>query len=192
MVGYSEGRKAPSEAPGPDAEDGGFDGSVERLFREHNDTLLLFLRSRLGSDADAHEAAQESYVRLLQLDQPDQPSFLRAYLFKIAANVATDLLRRRRTRGWPVAPHTIDQPDPATQERALAARQQLRIVEDALRELPPRCREAFVLSRQEDWSTGRIGEHLGVTDRMVRLYLARALEHVQLAVDRSGKGRAVL
>src|SRR6185369_14865836 len=50
---------------------------IERLFREHNETLLLFLRARLNCEADANEVAQEAYVRLLQLDRPDQPSFLR-------------------------------------------------------------------------------------------------------------------
>ncbi len=167
-------------------EDGqGHTRSVETLFREHNHTLLRFLQSRLNNEADAREAAQEAYVRLLQLDQGNQPSFLRAYLFRIAANVATDVLRKRRTRG-PVRPaEEADQPDPATQEDRLSARQQLQIVSDALAELPPRCREAFLLSRHEGWSTQQIGAHLNVTDRMVRLYLVRALEHIELATSRS-------
>jgi RNA polymerase sigma factor (sigma-70 family) len=158
--------------------------SVEALFREHNHTLLRFLQSRLNNEADAREAAQESYVRLLQLDQENQPSFLRAYLFRIAANVATDVLRKRRTRGPVELAEAADQPEPATQEERLAARQELDLVSAALAELPPRCREAFLLSRNEGWSTQQIGSHLNVTDRMVRLYLVRALEHIQLAVSR--------
>ncbi len=100
---------------------------IEVLFREHNETLVRFLRGRLPSDVDAREAAQEAYVRLLQLDEPAQPSFLRAYLFKVAANVATDLLRRRvmRQRGDMAAVGSRDQAAPATQERALQAREQL-------------------------------------------------------------------
>ncbi|WP_162173607.1 sigma factor-like helix-turn-helix DNA-binding protein [Kordiimonas gwangyangensis] len=47
-------------------------------------------------------------------------------------------------------------------------------------ELPPVCRQAFILSRVKGWSSSRIGEHLGTTDRTVRNYLARALEHIQL------------
>ena len=71
---------------------------------------------------------------------------------------------------------------PATQERALQAREQLAAVEIALSELPPRCREAFLLSRREGWASGRIAAHLGVSDRMVRLYLVRALEHLEAAL----------
>ena len=156
---------------------------IETLFREHNDTLLRFLRARLHSEADAREAAQEAYVRLLQLDDPGQLSFLRAYLFRIAANVATDLLRRRAVQSRVQQDDLFFETDaPATQERALQAREQLAAVEIALSELPPRCREAFLLSRREGWGSGRIAAHLGVSDRMVRLYLVRALEHLEAAI----------
>ena len=163
------------------------------LFREHNEALVRFLRARLNSDADAREAAQEAYVRLLNLDQTNQPSFLRAFLFRIAANVATDMLRKRRSRGTViVADAAADQPEPASQEQSLAARQELEIIDRALRSLPPRCREAFLLSRREGWSTAQIAASLNVSDRMVRLYLVRAIEHMQLALSQSSpEGRPV-
>src|ERR1700688_4376064 len=72
---------------------------VERLFREHNEALLRFLRGRVGSHNEAHEIAQEAYVRLLSLDQPGAVSYLRAFLFKTAANIAIDRRRRNDTFG---------------------------------------------------------------------------------------------
>src|SRR5579859_522154 len=71
---------------------------IERLFREHNEALLRFLRGRVGSCNEALEIAQEAYVRLLSLDQPGAVSYLRAFLFKTAANIAID--RRRRDRSY--------------------------------------------------------------------------------------------
>ena len=67
---------------------------VERLFREHNSALVRFLQARLRSPQEAHEVAQEAYVRLLSLDEPGAVSYLRAFLFKTAANLAVDRLRR--------------------------------------------------------------------------------------------------
>jgi RNA polymerase sigma-70 factor (ECF subfamily) len=157
---------------------------IERLFREHNDSLLRFLRARLKSDADAREAAQEAYARLLQLDRADQPSFLRAYLFRIASNVATDMLRRRGVQARFTPADEVDPGNYPGQEQALSARQQLQLVGNALNELPPRCREAFLLRRQDELATTEIGKRLGVSDRMVRLYLARAIEHIQQALER--------
>jgi DNA-directed RNA polymerase specialized sigma24 family protein len=74
----------------------GSPSDVARLFREHNAALLRFAAARLGSEHEAREVAQEAYVRLLQLDRRQTIGFLRAYLFKTAANLATDRLRARR------------------------------------------------------------------------------------------------
>src|ERR1700734_1997162 len=71
---------------------------IERLFREHNEALIRFLRGRVGSHNEALEIAQEAYVRLLSLDQPGAVSYLRAFLFKTAANIAID--RRRRHQNY--------------------------------------------------------------------------------------------
>ena len=177
MVGISPTYRASSPGDTPPK------SHVEQLFRDHNDALLRFLRGRLHNEADAREVAQEAYVRLLQLDKPDH-SFLRAYLFKIAANAASDVLRRRATRNVADEAELAWQGNPPTQEIGLAARQQLAIVLDALDELPASCRNAFLLNRHHERTTSEIATELGVSDRMVRLYLVRALEHVQKALDR--------
>src|SRR5580698_6212816 len=69
---------------------------IDHLFREHNDALVRFLSARLGSYQDAREVAQEAYVRLLNLDRPGAVNFLRALLYKTAANLAIDRLRHQR------------------------------------------------------------------------------------------------
>jgi len=60
---------------------------LSQLFREHNRALVLFLASRLKNIQAAREVAQEAYVRVLELDTPGAISFLRSYLFKVAANL---------------------------------------------------------------------------------------------------------
>jgi DNA-directed RNA polymerase specialized sigma24 family protein len=71
---------------------------VERLFREHNTSLLRFIAARIGSTQEAREIAQESYVQLLRLNGPEAVSYLRAFLFRTAANLVTDRLRQRGRR----------------------------------------------------------------------------------------------
>jgi DNA-directed RNA polymerase specialized sigma24 family protein len=44
---------------------------------------------------EAKEVAQEAYVRLLSLEDSGAVSFLRAFLFKTAANLAVDRIRSR-------------------------------------------------------------------------------------------------
>jgi RNA polymerase sigma-70 factor (ECF subfamily) len=156
--------------------------ALSRLFEEHNRALHSFLMIRVGNDAEAREVAQEAYVRMLQLDKPGAVSYLRAYLFKTAANIAVDRARQRITRarleqGEAAGVESVDRLSP---DRCLMAHQDLALVEQALFELPPRYRRAFVLHRVEDWSTGQIAWELGVNKRMVRNYISRAAIYCQL------------
>src|SRR5687768_4480615 len=68
--------------------------AIERLFREHNESLIRFLLLRLRSYQAAREVAQEAYVRLLSLHEPGAVSYLRAFLFRTAAHLAIDRQRR--------------------------------------------------------------------------------------------------
>src|SRR5688500_18677903 len=88
----------PADPPGEDADGATRAELVTRLFREHNQALISLLTLQLRSVQDAKEVAQESYVRLLQLDRPGAASLLRAYLFRIASNLAVDRLRQRNVR----------------------------------------------------------------------------------------------
>jgi RNA polymerase sigma-70 factor (ECF subfamily) len=156
---------------------------IGRLFREHNHRLLRFLAARLASDQEAHEVAQEAYVRLLQLDQPGAIGFLRAFLFKTAANIATDRLRHRQVVRHLAHLETTESEVFAAPETKVVAQQELDILSAGLAELAPRCREAFLLSRLTDLSSEEIARHVGVSSRMVREYVVQALLHCRRRLD---------
>ncbi|MBL8256859.1 MAG: RNA polymerase sigma factor [Pseudoxanthomonas mexicana] len=168
-------RPAPSEA--------GANQAAE-LVRNLNATLIRSLQLRLGSYEDAREVAQEAYARLLNLGNDQVVSFQRALLFKIAQNLATDLLRRRAYTELP-EPDGLDLwPDPgADPERSARARWVVERLPAVLAELPPKCADAFRLVRMEQCSFKEAAERLALTDRMVRIHVARALAFCQLRFD---------
>jgi RNA polymerase sigma factor (sigma-70 family) len=150
--------------------------SIEQLFRQHNSALVSFLNARLRSEAEAHEVAQEAYVRMLELDRPGRVSFHRAYLFKVAANLAVDRLRKRTVRqhanarellkDWLSAPST---------DRQVLAEEEIGRLQEALAELPAKTQEVFQRHFLGGESLQEIALELDLTDRMVRYHLARAL-----------------
>lgn len=155
--------------------------SVEALFRDHNRALVNFLAARLQSDQEAREVAQEAYVRLLQLDRPAATSFLRASLFRIAANLAIDRLRKRGAQVRAARSTFFDELDTRHEpERVLVAKEELHIVRGFLAELPEKCRRAYLLYRLEEKSQAEIAEELGITSRMVRHHLSHALIYCRL------------
>lgn len=162
--------------------DAGHAQRIDQIFREHNQLLLRFLAARLGSEQDAKEVAQEAYVRLLQLDNPSGVSFLKAFLFKTAANIAIDRVRRRNSRES--RQHYLaeflfeDSP-----EITASAAQDAEVTAAALEELPDHWRAAFLLSRLDGLGTDEIAARLGVTDRAIRKYLVKALMHLRMRLQ---------
>ena len=154
---------------------------ISRLFRDHNRTLVLFLASRLKDMQAAREVAQEAYVRVLQLESPGALSFMRGYLFKVAANLAVDRLRRQnaRVRLDPVVQFE-DFLDQATPERNAIAREELERLAAVIAELPPKYQEAFRLHRVDDESFGDIARRMGLKERMVRRYVTCSLLYLRL------------
>jgi RNA polymerase sigma factor (sigma-70 family) len=167
--------------------------ALARLFVAHNKELLSFLMVRLG-EAEAHEVAQEAYARLLRLDQPETLSFLRAYLFKTAANLSIDRLRHRQTLRVTHAQiehlHAI-QSDP-TPEELTSREQEARLAATYLAELPEACRRAFLLYRVYEYSLAEVASEMGVSERMIRYYIVQAMDHcrVRLQAKRRDKDGA--
>ena len=157
---------------------------IDHLFREHNDALVRFLSARLGSYQDAREVAQEAYVRLLNLDRPGAASFLKALLYKTAANLAIDRLRHQRlVTSHQRASNSSADLFASPADAAPAALDDISILSRALGELPSPCRSAFLMSRVESLDSSEIAMRLGVTDRAVRKYIARALVFLQLRLQ---------
>ncbi len=154
---------------------------VSRLFREHNRTLIGFVYARLKSEQEAREIAQEAYVKLLQLDAPEAAGFMRAYLFRIAENLAFDRLRQRRSRGRLDTLISLEELNlEASAERAAIAREELALIERAVSELPPKCQEAFRQHRLADIPIGDVASRMKVSERMVRKHVTRALVYIRL------------
>jgi RNA polymerase sigma factor (sigma-70 family) len=157
---------------------------VERLFREHNAALLRFIGAKIGSEQEAREIAQEAYVHLLQLDQTVAVSFLRAFLFKTAANLTIDRLRQRSRRSHMTSMADLDfAVFELTPERQVSGEQAMAIIRAAVARLPAKCRQAFLLHRVYEMRMEDIAARMGIGVCMARRYVARGLEYVRQCLD---------
>jgi RNA polymerase sigma-70 factor (ECF subfamily) len=130
--------------------------------------------------------AQEAYVRLLELENTKVVRFLRAYLFRIAANLAIDRLnarRRMRLESGTDHPELEQVRDPLDVERSFLAVEEFELFLTCLDELPPKCRQVFVMHRLRKLSTQEVAVQLRISDRMVRKHIARALIYCRYRLD---------
>lgn len=164
--------------------------TVEELYLRHHVALRRFLTRMCRCEETAADVAQEAYLRLLRFAPRRVMADPKAYLFQVAANAARDRLARERLRdrfvdGRPLA-DTVACPRPDA-EAVTLGRERLAILIDAVNDLPPRCREVFLLSRFDALSNGQIAERLGITRNMVEKHIIKALLHCRRRLDDAGK-----
>jgi len=151
-------------------------GAVHQLFHDHNRALVKFLLTRLSSE-EALDVAQEAYVRLLQLNEPSAIGFLRGYLFRIAANLSVDRVRRRAVGDKVAVALFEDLPALAGEDQRAITREEFEIACEAIEELPRGARDAFCLRIIEGYSVREVADEMGVDERTVRKHVSRALLH---------------
>lgn len=154
-----------------------------QAYREHQWELRRFLARRLGSAHLASDIAHDLYLKLRGGTDHPEIRDRKAYLFSMAANLATDHLRVERRRGE-ILEESGDsvwrQSDELTPERHAMARAELRFLEAAVAALPERCRQVFHLNRYEGKSQAEIAALLGLgltsVYRDLKLVMATLLE----------------
>ena len=151
---------------------------VARLYKDAYSDLFLFLLKRLADRQDAHDLAQEAYLRLLRVDRFDLVEQPKAYLFRVATNLVYEF---RIKQGKNVLHHAgllddmgVPAPD-ETPERHYELRQSIEHVADILDSLPPLYEAVLLMRKRDGLSQPEIAEKLGVSIHTVRKYLTRAI-----------------
>lgn len=155
-------------------------GRLLRLLLTHYEELTGYLTRRLGSAGEARDVVHDTYLRLQRVESVPDVRNPRAYLYRVADNIALDRLRAEgRRRGRFVAAELgEDRPSAApSAEEVLTQRQRVRLLSDAIDELSPRQREVFLMHKFDGLSHTEISRRLGITRSMVEKHVMRALAH---------------
>ena len=165
--------------------------AVERELERHRRELIGYCGRILGSPFEAEDAVQEAMVRAWRgLDRLERRATLRAWLYRIATNVCSDMLQGRARRASVItieaAPDgpTVPLEDPA--EIAASREAVRRALGTALRHLPPRQRAALILCEVLRWRANEAADLLGTSVASVTSALQRA--RATLAAQDAGAG----
>lgn len=151
----------------PAIDDGEPGAELDQLYRRHGAWLLTFVRRRFGHDA-AEDLAQETYLHASRTQAAVRRP--RAFLARIATNLARDRARREMARptlitGDPRQAMAASEPDQA----------QTLLLKQVILGLPPRLREVFLLSRFGGLTYEEIAKQCGVSVKTVEWRMTKAL-----------------
>jgi RNA polymerase sigma factor (sigma-70 family) len=150
----------------------------ERFYLAHRDEVLGYLRRLLG--ARAEDAWQETFLRALRsYDRLEHGRHLRAWVFRIATNVAMDELRAKPRNDVP-----LGETDSAPGDVAELRRPAFRELEHLTDGLPPAERAAVVLRYGYDLPYAEIGAALDSSEEAARAAASSGVRRLRRTYER--------
>jgi RNA polymerase sigma-70 factor (ECF subfamily) len=154
------------------------DETLAALVSQYSGTLYRVAYSVLRNSADAEDAVQEAFIRVLRhRDTLSEVRDQRVWLVRIVWNIVLDRKRRAKTR-----PETDDVAELArvlpagglsAEQRASAAQHHAYVL-GCVEQLPVKERQVLMLSAFEELSSVEIASVLSITESSVRSRLFRA------------------
>ncbi len=136
----------------------------------HEPSLRAYLRRSLASHNDVDDVVQDSYLKLWKSRAAGLVRSPKAFLFTIARNTALDLKRRRDVaRAEPItetAPMAVLEDNPGVVD-LVSRRQELALLDEAIRTLPERCQQVFLLRKIQGLTQREIAARLGISENTV-------------------------
>lgn len=170
--------ETPNSAAAEAAQSRAEEAALAALVDQYASALYRVAFSVLRNQADAEDAVQETYLRVLRhRDTLGEVRDHRVWLIRIVWNIVLDRKRRAKTR-----PETDDVAELArvlpsgglsAEERAAAVQHHAHVLA-CVEQLPAKEREVLQLSAFDELSSVEIAAVLGITESSVRSRLFRA------------------
>lgn len=159
--------------------------SLIQVLSESYGELVGYLTRRLGGRSEAEDAFQDTFLKAQGMVSAPEIANPRAYIFRIAENVATDRLRSRMAQKRYVSTDDIpDAPaDIASAEQIVDYRQRLERLEAIIDGLPARQRQVFLMHKFDGMSHAEIAHELGISRSGVEKLIMKALSTCRQKMD---------
>jgi len=152
---------------------------LREAFKEYAPTMLRFLVFRLKNENDAQDLAQEAYLRLARVKEPDMIRQPDAYLFKIADNLANEFLMKKGKNlaevDFETATTTGLDTDRNAFVKSIEVREAIRNLENILDDMPSLYKAILLMRKRDGLSHKEIAKKLDISPNTVHVYLTRAL-----------------
>ena len=158
------------------------------LYRRHWESLFVTTVRVIGNKEDAEDIVQEVFASLwnrrkaLNLTGP-----LAGYLHVSVKYKAINYIEKNITRRHylDVLSKAADTGAPASPEVLLRVKEVQQLIQTVIRNMPPKMREVYQLSRQEHLTHREIAARLAISEETVKKHIQNALQLLRSAMGKA-------
>ncbi|MGH7946665.1 MAG: RNA polymerase sigma factor [Opitutaceae bacterium] len=140
---------------------------------------------------DVDDVVQESYLRVWRARAAQPIESARAFLFRVARNIALDLVRRDRRApleqvGDLAELDVVDESESSDVRHGVVTRERIALITEALDALPSRQRQLVILCKLQGLSHRTAAEQLGLAEKTVTEHVYRGVQRLGEELQRRG------
>ncbi len=155
--------------------------AFELLFKTHFKEMVFFAQRYIKDYDSAREIVQAAFVTLWEKkDSLDPSQNIKAYLASVVHNRSMNHLRDNKKFNTSILNFEGLSQNFAQSSELLIAKETEQLIQEAINELPEKCREIFLLNRFESMKYQEIADHLGISVKTVETQMSKALQHMRV------------
>ncbi|MEM9159008.1 MAG: RNA polymerase sigma factor [Verrucomicrobiota bacterium] len=163
------------------------DEATLAIYLAHRPTLVNYAKGIVGIAADAEDIAQEAWLRFNASSVDPQKPECVSYLYRTVKHLAIDRLRSRSRESKLIQFEPSGTTGALAEERVLTEnpivpREELRLFQEAVAELPPVTQQAIRMKRVEGLKLKEISERLNLSITRVHTLIREGVEHCRRKV----------
>jgi len=154
--------------------------AYEQAFISCRDKVFYYFRKKTGSEEDARDLLQTTFLRLWQYRSSLNEDYsLDQHLFNIAYTVYVDAFRKQQKARRIDLALNNEPPLEATTTDPIAVKEMDHRLRLLLDQLPAQRKQVFILHRLEGYSYKEIAERLSISVKTVDNHVARAIKYLK-------------
>lgn len=162
----------------------GNENAYRQVINEYRAPVIRLCRGYTGSTEDAEDLAQDIFIEIFNsIGKFKARSSLSTWIYRIAVNKSLNYIRKRKKMkygvGGTVDEFNEDDSESVSPETGMVRKEHAIALHNAIDNLPPAQRTAFILSKYEDLKYNEIAEIMKTSVSSVESLLFRAKRNLQ-------------
>ena len=157
---------------------------VLSAMHDHGQELVSMLWRILGNEQDVCDAYQDTFLQLAHYEGGRKPKYIKAYIFRVANNVAISMLRRKISERKRMSTAIVTEEHVTSPAKELDSKYLQETLRYYISHLPEHLRDVITLRDLGELSYSQISRILGISVGTARVYRCKALQMLTVLMSK--------